>query len=59
MEEERVVILTAPEFVDFVKSSTKIIQRALNNNYDYNRDYTLGAESGVDDSEGKRVKRAL
>ena len=56
-EEERGIILTAPEFVDFVESSTKIIQRALNDNYDYIRDYTLGAESGVDDSEGKRVKR--
>jgi dynein intermediate chain len=56
-EEERGVILTAPEFLDFVEHSTKIIQRALNDNYDYVRDYTLGAESGVDDSEGKRVKR--
>ena len=56
-EEERAIILTAPEFADFVESSTKIIQRALNDNYDYIRDYTLGAESGVDDSEGKRVKR--
>ena len=56
-EEERAIILTAPEFADFVESSTKIIQRALNDNYDYIRDYTLGAESGVDDSEGKRVKK--
>ena len=56
-EDERGIILTAPEFADFVESSTKIIQRALNDNYDYFRDYTLGAESGVDDSEGKRVKR--
>ena len=56
-EEERTIILGAPEFADFVESSTKIIQRALNDNYDYIRDYTLGAESGVDDSEGKRVKR--
>ena len=56
-EDERGIILTAPEFADFVESSTKIIQRALNDNYDYIRDYTLGAESGVDDSEGKRVKR--
>lgn len=56
-EEERGIILTTPEFADFVESSTKIIQRALNDNYDYIRDYTLGAESGVDDSEGRRVKR--
>ncbi|KAF6753056.1 dynein intermediate chain [Ephemerocybe angulata] len=37
--------------------SSKIVQRALNDNYDYIRDYTIGAESGGDDSEGKRVKK--
>jgi len=55
-EEERNAILSAPEFLDFFDYSTKIIQRLLNDNYDYARDYRLGAESGVDDSEGKRVK---
>jgi len=56
-EEERGIILTTPEFADFVESSTKIIQRALNDNHDYIRDYTLGAELGVDDTEGRRVKK--
>ncbi|KAI0924765.1 hypothetical protein AcW1_006784 [Taiwanofungus camphoratus] len=55
-EEEKASIFTAPEFLDFVEQSTKIVQRALNDNYDYVRDYTIGAESGVDDSEGRRVK---
>jgi len=59
MEEERGIILTAPEFADSVESPTKIIQRALNDNHDGICDYTLGAESGVDDSEGGRVKRHL
>ncbi|KAG5721336.1 Cytoplasmic dynein 1 intermediate chain 1 [Termitomyces sp. T112] len=54
-EEERAGILTAPEFIDFVEQSSKIVQRALNDGYDYIRDYTIGAESGGDDSEG-RVK---
>lgn len=45
-EEERLSIFSAPEFLDFVEQSTKIIQRALNDNYDYIRDYTIGAESG-------------
>ncbi|EAU90208.2 dynein intermediate chain [Coprinopsis cinerea okayama7 len=56
-EEERASILTAPEFLDFVEQSSKILQRALNDNYDYTRDYTIGAEAGGDDTEGKRVKR--
>ncbi|KAF8998561.1 WD40-repeat-containing domain protein [Cyathus striatus] len=56
-EEERASILAAPEFAEFVEQSTKILQRALNDGYDYIRDYTIGAESGGDDSEGKRVKR--
>lgn len=56
-EEEKASIFSAPEFLDFVEHSTKIIQRALNDNYDYVRDYTIGTETGADDSEGRRVKR--
>lgn len=56
-EEERSHILSAPEFLDFVEQSSKILQRALNDGYDYIRDYTIGAEANGDDSEGKRVKR--
>ncbi|KAF8630746.1 hypothetical protein AX17_005341 [Amanita inopinata Kibby_2008] len=56
-EEERASILSAPEFLEFVEMSSKIVQRALNDGYDYIRDYTVGTESGGDDSEGKRVKR--
>ena len=46
-EEERASVFVAPEFLEFVEQSTKIVQRALNDNYDYIRDYTVGAESGV------------
>ncbi|OAX38984.1 WD40 repeat-like protein [Rhizopogon vinicolor AM-OR11-026] len=56
-EEERAHILSAPEFLDFVEQSSKILQRALNDGYDYIRDYTIGTEANGDDSEGKRVKR--
>ncbi|KIM56500.1 hypothetical protein SCLCIDRAFT_17183 [Scleroderma citrinum Foug A] len=56
-EEERTSIITAPEFLDFVEQSSKIVQRALNDGYDYIRDYTVGTETNGDDSEGKRVKR--
>lgn len=45
-EDERASILAAPEFLDFVEQSSKIVQRALNDGYDYIRDYTIGAEAG-------------
>ena len=45
-EEERASLLSAPEFLEFVEMSSKIVQRALNDNYDYIRDYTVGTESG-------------
>lgn len=44
-EEERASILNAPEFLDFVEQSSKIVQRALNDGYDYIRDYTIGTET--------------
>lgn len=56
-EDERASIFQAPEFLDFVEQSSKIVQRALNDNYDYIRDYSIGTEPGADDSEGKRVKK--
>ena len=46
-EDERASILQAPELLDFVEQSSKIVQRALNDNYDYIRDYTIGTESGA------------
>ncbi|KAG8881574.1 hypothetical protein FRB97_009408 [Tulasnella sp. 331] len=55
-EEERLSIFIAPDFLDFVEQSSKIIQRALSDGYDYTRDYSIGAEVNSDDIEGKRVK---
>ncbi len=46
-EEEKSSTLVQPEFLDFLEHSTKIIQRALNDNYDYVRDYTIGTETGT------------
>ncbi|KAE9404055.1 WD40 repeat-like protein [Gymnopus androsaceus JB14] len=53
--EELASILAAPELLEFVDSTTKMFYRALND-YDYTRDYRVGAETGSDESEG-RVKR--
>ncbi|CAH7674965.1 dynein intermediate chain, cytosolic [Phakopsora pachyrhizi] len=53
-------IYTDLEFNEFLESSSKIIQRALSDGYDYLKDYAanLGDEDGMDDREGKRVKRS-
>jgi dynein intermediate chain len=46
LEEERSTIVTAPEFLDFIEQSSKIVQRALNDKYDYIRDYAVSGEDG-------------
>ncbi|KIJ55396.1 hypothetical protein M422DRAFT_23993 [Sphaerobolus stellatus SS14] len=56
-EEERSSLYTVPDFIEFLEQSSKIVQRALSDGYDYIRDYTIGADTGPDDSEGKRIKR--
>jgi dynein intermediate chain, cytosolic len=43
-EEERAAIFAAPEFVDFFEQSTKMIQRALSEGYDYTKDYRIGTD---------------
>ncbi|ESK97735.1 dynein intermediate chain [Moniliophthora roreri MCA 2997] len=53
--EELAGILSAPELFEFVDSTTKMFYKALND-YDFTRDYRVGAESGADESEG-RIKR--
>ncbi|CAK5267528.1 unnamed protein product [Mycena citricolor] len=56
-EEERETFLSDPKFIDFIDDSTKIFHRVLNDRYNYMSDYTQGAETGGDDSEGRRVKK--
>ncbi|KAF8328449.1 WD40-repeat-containing domain protein [Cantharellus anzutake] len=55
-EEERTAIFATPEFLDFVEESSKRIQRALNDSYDYTQDYRLIGGGVSTDNEGKRVK---
>jgi dynein intermediate chain len=45
-EEEKTTIVSAPEFLNFIEQSSKIVQRALNDKYDYIRDYGVSAEDG-------------
>lgn len=43
-EEEKKLIVSAPEFIDFVDTSSKMVERALNERYDFMKDYTLGID---------------
>lgn len=45
--EQRQAIYAAPDFSSFIEESTKIVQRALNDNYDYIKDYTIGIDGGL------------
>jgi dynein intermediate chain len=49
------VIFGAPEFTDFVEQSSKIVERALTDSYDYMKDYTLLNDRTADDYEGRQV----
>ncbi|ORX59582.1 WD40 repeat-like protein [Hesseltinella vesiculosa] len=55
-EEEKKMIVGAPEFIDFVDTSSKLVERALNEKYDFMKDYTLGVDIESDENSGKRVK---
>lgn len=45
-----------PDFGDFIESSSKIIQRALSDNYDVTRDYRVAMDSATHDNESKNMK---
>ncbi|KAI8054628.1 WD40-repeat-containing domain protein [Syncephalis plumigaleata] len=57
-EEEKKGILTSDEFIDFVDYSTKVIERALNEKYDFMKDYTLLHDEDADTETGNTVKLA-
>lgn len=45
--EQKQAIFAAPDFSSFLESSSKIVQRALSDAYDYTRDYTIGVEGAL------------
>jgi dynein intermediate chain len=42
--EQKQAIYAAPAFTAFIEESTRIVQRALSDNYDYIKDYTIGMD---------------
>ncbi|KAI9245500.1 WD40-repeat-containing domain protein [Helicostylum pulchrum] len=55
-EEEAKNIQKTQEFAEFVDLSSKLVERALNEKYDFMKDYTLGIDVESDENSGKHVK---
>lgn len=45
--EQKQAIFAAPDFSAFIEESSKIVQRALSDGYDYIRDYTVGIDNAL------------
>ena len=45
--EQRQAIYAAPDFSAFIEESSKIVQRALSDGYDYIKDYTIGIDGAL------------
>lgn len=55
-DEEKKIILNSPEFKEFIDLSTKHVERAINENYDFMRDYRADEELDDIDERGPRLK---
>ncbi|GBB83976.1 hypothetical protein RclHR1_10620001 [Rhizophagus clarus] len=55
-DDDKKKIISSNEFIDFIDHSTKIIERVLNENYDYMKDYSIIKDNENDDQSGSRVK---
>lgn len=54
--EELNAIFGTTDFTDFVEQSSKIVERALTDSYDYLKDYRILDDRSADDYEGRQVK---
>jgi dynein intermediate chain len=50
-EEELNAVISSEDFLDFVERSSKVIERALDEDYDVLVDYAMRGQEGVDDDE--------
>ncbi|KAJ1677417.1 hypothetical protein EV182_006218, partial [Spiromyces aspiralis] len=56
-EEEHTIIMSSEEFSSFIERSSRQIERALDEDYDFMTDYSLAAAGGdADDSVRERIK---
>lgn len=52
-------VLASPGFVEFLEQSTKVVQRALSDPYDYLRDYSINTDEDAAAAEGKKARVRL
>jgi dynein intermediate chain len=55
-EEEKSAITASEDFLDFIERSSKVVERALDMEYDVLADYGLGINGEDDDQTGRRLK---
>ncbi|CAG8466029.1 3650_t:CDS:10 [Dentiscutata erythropus] len=55
-DDEKKRIINSAEFAEFVDHTTKIVERALNENYDFMKDYSVSKDVESDEKTGARVK---
>ncbi|KAI9227445.1 MAG: WD40-repeat-containing domain protein [Piptocephalis tieghemiana] len=55
-EEEAEAVIRSDHFIEFVDQSARLIERALNEEYDFLTDYTLLQEEDADMDSGSQVK---
>lgn len=59
-EEEKAAIYTSEDFMDFVERSSKVVERALDEDYDVLADYGLVTDNaGEEEISGRRIKEVL
>ncbi|RPA77882.1 WD40 repeat-like protein [Ascobolus immersus RN42] len=59
-EEEKAAIYTSEEFMDFVERSSKVVERALDEDYDVLADYGMVIDNaGEEEISGRRIKEVL
>ena len=56
---ELATIFSSTGFSEFLEDSTKVVQRALSESYDYLRDYTIVDDEGREDAEGRKQRVRL
>ncbi len=61
-DEELQAVTSSDDFLEFVERSSKVIERALDEEYDVLADYALGGLGGIDDDDegygnkGRRIR---
>lgn len=55
-DEERVAITASEDFVEFIERSSKVVERALDMEYDVLADYGLGMSAEDEEQSGRKIK---